>query len=100
MGVILLQRHAQSNITVSAVEGAGPSRTAMRSTVKCGIQRAGQLSSSLAVVLDGVPRLECQQAKPLPVTQLQYLDRLDRDMGAGIDLGGRRIESPNAPQRA
>jgi hypothetical protein len=52
------------------------------------------------VVLDGVPRLECQQAKPLPVTQLQYLDRLDRDMGAGIDLGGRRIESPNAPQRA
>ena len=72
----------------------------MRSTVKCGIQRAGQLSSSLAVVPDGVPRLECQQARPLPVTQLQYLDRLDRDMGAGIDLGGRRIESPNALQRA
>lgn len=71
----------------------------MRSTVKCGIQRAGQLSS-LAVVPDGVPRLECQQARPLPVTQLQHLDRLDREMGAGIALGGRRTESPDAPQRA
>lgn len=58
------------------------------------------MPDNLTVVLDGVSQLEYQRDRPLTEKQRQYLDNLDRDMDAGVELGGRRIESPNALQRA
>jgi hypothetical protein len=58
------------------------------------------MPDNLTVVLDGVSQLEYQRDRPLTGKQRQYLDNLDRDMDAGVELGGRRIESPNALQRA
>lgn len=58
------------------------------------------MTDSLVVVLDGVSQLEYRHATPLAESQHEYLERLDRRMDGGIDLGGRRIESPDALQRA
>lgn len=54
----------------------------------------------LVVALDGVSQLEYQRGKPLEPEQREYLERLDRRMDAGIDIGGRRIEQPDPLQRA
>lgn len=58
------------------------------------------MSEPLVVVLDGVSQVEYQRGVPLELAQRDYLDRLDRRMDAGIELGGRRIEQPDALQRA
>ena len=58
------------------------------------------MTDSLVVVLDGVSQLEYRHSTPLAESQREYLDKLDRRMDAGIELGGRRIESPDALQRA
>lgn len=58
------------------------------------------MTDPLVVVLDGASQLEYQRGKDLDPAQRDYLDRLDRRMDAGIDIDGRRIEQPNALQRA
>ena len=58
------------------------------------------MSEPLVVVLDGVSQVEYQRGVPLEPAQREYLDRLDQRMDAGIELGGRRIEQPDALQRA
>lgn len=57
-------------------------------------------NDTLTIVLDGASQLEYRRGTELPAVQLAYLDKLDRDMDSGIQLGGRRIEEPNALQRA
>lgn len=58
------------------------------------------MSDTLVVVLDGVSQLEYLRATPLQDAQRQYLERLDARMDGGVELGGRRVEEPNALQRA
>lgn len=58
------------------------------------------MSDTLVVALDGVSQLEYVRATPLQDAQRQYLDRLDTRMDGGIELGGRRIETPDPLQRA
>ncbi len=58
------------------------------------------MSETLVVVVDGVSQLEYARATPLAPAQRDYLDRLDRSMDAGIELGGQRIDAPNPLQRA
>ena len=58
------------------------------------------MSEPLVVVLDGVSQVEYQRGVPLEPAQRDYLDRLDQRMDAGIELGGRRIDQPDALQRA
>lgn len=58
------------------------------------------VTDNLVVVLDGVSQLEYRRGAALSAQQLRYLDKLDQDMDSGIMLGGRRIEAPNALQRA
>ena len=55
---------------------------------------------TLVVVLDGVSQLEYARATPLAPAQRDYLDRLDQNMDAGIELGAQHIDQPNALQRA
>lgn len=57
-------------------------------------------NDTLTVVLDGASQLEYRRGAELPPDQLAYLNKLDRDMDGGIQLGGRRIDNPNALQRA
>ena len=58
------------------------------------------MSDNLVVVLDGVSQLEYARATPLAPAQLDYLDRLDQKMDAGIELAGLHIQRPDALQRA
>ena len=58
------------------------------------------MSDNLVVVLDGVSQLEYARATPLAPAQLDYLDRLDQKMDAGIELAGLHIQQPDALQRA
>jgi hypothetical protein len=58
------------------------------------------MTETLVVVLDGVSQLEYMRTTPLAPAQQAYLDRLDQGMDAGIELGGRRIDQPDALQRA
>ena len=53
-------------------------------------------NDTLTVVLDGASQLEYRRGAELPPDQLAYLNKLDRDMDGGIQLGGRRIDNPNA----
>ena len=58
------------------------------------------MTDSVVVVLDGVSQLEYRRATPLADQQRAYLDRLDQHMDKGIELGGVRIDHPDALQRA
>ncbi len=58
------------------------------------------MTDSLVVVLDGVSQLEYRHDTALAEQQSAYLDRLDQRMDGGIELGGRRIETPDVLQRA
>lgn len=58
------------------------------------------MTDSLVVVLDGVSQLEYRHGTVLAEQQIAYLDQLDQRMDGGIELGGRRIESPDILQRA
>jgi len=62
--------------------------------------RCNEMADSLVVVLDGVSQLEYRHGTVLAEQQAAYLDRLDRRMDGGIELGGQRIDSPDALQRA
>lgn len=64
------------------------------------VDESVRMMEPLAVVLDGVSQLEYARTTPLGPTQGEYLDRLDRHMDAGIEIGGQHIEQPNLLQRA
>ena len=58
------------------------------------------MSNIMAVLLNGIAQLEYNRDTPLPVHQAAYLDKMDRKMDAGIDIGGETVHNPDINQRA
>ena len=58
------------------------------------------MSERLVVVINDVSQLEYDRSRPLAAAQLQYLERMDRRMDEGIQLGLDYINEPNQLQRA
>jgi len=58
------------------------------------------MSNVMAVLLNDTAQIEYNRDISLPANQRDYLDRLDQDMDAGIQLGVQYIEAPNQIQRA
>jgi hypothetical protein len=56
--------------------------------------------SKLVVVFNGQSVIEYDRNRRLPGQQREYLDRMDDDMAAGIDLNGEPIMNPDSQQRA
>lgn len=56
--------------------------------------------AALVVLINGESQLEYDRGKPLPESQLQYLDRMDEQMNAGIRLASEWVEHPDGLQRA
>ena len=54
----------------------------------------------MAVLLNGTAQIEYNRDISLPDKQRDYLDRMDQDMDAGIQLGNQYLETPNQIQRA
>ena len=57
-------------------------------------------TAPLVVLVNGESRLEYDRSKKLSERQRVYLDRMDRQMDAGIRLGTDWIERPEPAQRA
>ena len=57
-------------------------------------------TAPLVVLVNGESRLEYDRSKKLSERQRVYLDRMDRQMDAGIRLGVDWIEQPEPAQRA
>lgn len=58
------------------------------------------MSDLMAVILNGVAQLEYDRQRSLPPQQELYLDKMDRKMDAGIQLGEDLITAPDLEQRA
>ena len=58
------------------------------------------MNNVMAVLLNGTAQLEYNRDISLPGKQRDYLDNMDLDMDAGIQLGNQYIEAPNQIQRA
>ncbi len=58
------------------------------------------MSDVMAVLLNGTAQIEYNREITLPAKQLDYLERLDQDMDAGIQLGNQHINKPDQIQRA
>jgi hypothetical protein len=58
------------------------------------------MSDLLAVVVNGVARIEYDRNVPLPGLQRQFLERMDRDMDTGIMLGPVHVKRPSRLERA
>lgn len=58
------------------------------------------MSNKLEILFNGQSTVEYDRNKRLPGRQRQYLDMMDNDMDAGIDLAGESITKPDAVQRA
>jgi hypothetical protein len=58
------------------------------------------MSNVMAVLLNDMAQIEYNRDISLPSKQRDYLDRMDQDMDAGIQLGDQYIEAPNQIQRA
>jgi len=58
------------------------------------------MSQLMAVLWNGVAQLEYDRGTPLPAHQGGYLEKMDRKMDAGVDLGGEIKEAPDLGQRA
>ena len=56
--------------------------------------------AGLTVLINGEPHLEYDRDRILPAAQQLYLDRMDERMNSGIELGGLKVDSPDALQRA
>jgi len=54
----------------------------------------------LTISIDNQPQLEYDRSQGLPDNQLVYLDRMDKQMDAGIQIGGEQVARPDALQRA
>ena len=57
-------------------------------------------SPILTVVINGQPVIEYDRRKPLVSHQRRFLDRMDRDMDAGIAVEGERVMQPDLAIRA
>jgi hypothetical protein len=57
-------------------------------------------SPILTVVINGQPVIEYDRRKPLVSHQRLFLDRMDRDMDAGIAVEGERVVQPDLATRA
>lgn len=57
-------------------------------------------SGELAVVLNGERVLQYDRGQPLPDQQRDYLEKMDRDMDAGIRVDGSLVTNPDPLQRA
>ena len=58
------------------------------------------MSDSMVVLLNGEALFEYDRNKQLPEKQLEYLDKMDQQMDAGIKLGDETIVNPDQQQRA
>lgn len=58
------------------------------------------MSGSLVVLVNGESQIEYDRSKALPARQLEYLDKMDSKMSAGIVLNGSTIANPDIVQRA
>ena len=58
------------------------------------------MSNKLVVVINGQAVIEYDRNKRLPGHQREFLDKMDMDMQAGIELGGERIANPDLQSRA
>ena len=58
------------------------------------------MSDSMVVLVNSEALFEYDRTRPLPENQLQYLDRMDRQMDDGITLGNEAIAKPDQQQRA
>ena len=58
------------------------------------------MSKVMAVLLNGTAQIEYNRDIALPAKQRDYLERMDQDMNAGIQLGEEFLPAPNQIQRA
>jgi len=58
------------------------------------------MNDKLVVLFNGQAVVEYDRSMRLPGHQRQYLDKMDSDMDAGIDLAGEMIADPDVVQRA
>lgn len=58
------------------------------------------MSDVMAVLLNGTAQIEYDRKIALPAKQQDFLQRMDQDMDAGIQLGNQYIEQPDQTQRA
>jgi len=58
------------------------------------------MSDSMVVLLNGEALFEYDRTVQLPQKQQEYLDRMDRQMDEGIQLGNEKIVNPDQQQRA
>jgi hypothetical protein len=58
------------------------------------------INSTLHVIFNNEAVLEFDRSKPLPGQQRSYLDKMDMQMDAGIQLGDDYINEPNILQRS
>lgn len=58
------------------------------------------MSDNMVVLLNGEALFEYDRTIQLPEKQMQYLDRMDQQMDAGIHLGNETIVNPDQQQRA
>jgi len=54
----------------------------------------------LTISIDNQPQLEYDRSQGLPDNQLVYLDRMDKQMDAGIQIDGEQVARPDTLQRA
>ena len=58
------------------------------------------MSNLLAVLLNGIAQLEYDRDKQLPPHQELYLNKMDKQMDEGIQVGDSTITNPDLNQRA
>lgn len=58
------------------------------------------MSEKLYIEVNGTAVLEYDRNIRLPGHQRRFLDKMDEDMSAGVELGGQTIEQPDPVQRA
>jgi len=54
----------------------------------------------MAVLLNGIAQLEFDRNRSLPDYQGVYLDKMDAQMAAGIEIDGQTVAEPDPGQRA
>jgi len=56
--------------------------------------------SVMQVIVNGQSQIEYDRQKSLPEKQLEYLEKMDREMDSGFELAGEKVEAPDLLQRA
>ena len=58
------------------------------------------MSEKLVIVVNDQPVIEYDRNTRLPGHQRQFLDKMDHDMDAGVDMNGEHFEQPDLKVRA